>query len=95
MADEFWRRWKKEFLLIHQDRQKWSQVKRNYAVGDVVLVKDDDYPRNQWCSARIVEVCRGEDGLVRSAKIRLPKNGSILHRSITKLVLLVAEEEQN
>ena len=95
LADEFWRRWKKEFLLIQQDRQKWSQVKRNYAVGDVVLVKDDDYPRNQWCSARIVEVCRGEDGLVRSAKIRLPKNGSILHRSITKLVLLVAEEEQN
>ena len=95
LADEFWRRWKKEFLVIQQDRQKWTKVKRNYAVGDVVLVKDDDYPRNQWCTARIVEVCRGDDGLVRSAKIQLPETGNILHCSITKLELLIAEEEQH
>ena len=94
LANEFWTRWKKEFLASHQLRQKWQSDKRNFSVGDVVLIKDPDLPRNQWSAGRITEAFPGNDGLVRSANIRVPGQQGVVHRSITKLVLLVGSEEQ-
>ena len=94
LADQFWVRWRKEFLVIQQDRHKWLEKKRNFKVGDVVLVKDNDLPRNQWCTGRITEVFHSNYGLVRSANVRLPKTDSTFHRSITKLVLLFGVDEQ-
>ena len=56
LANEFWIRWKKEYLLNLQQRQKWSKPRRNMCVGDVVLIKDDeDLPRNQWQLSRVIE----------------------------------------
>ena len=40
LTNEFWNRWRKEYLLLLHQRQKWNQVKRSMAVGDVVLIKD-------------------------------------------------------
>lgn len=40
MADLFWQRWTKEYLLLLQERQKWTSLKRNLKVGDIVLVVD-------------------------------------------------------
>jgi hypothetical protein len=40
MADLFWHRWTKEYLLLLQERQKWTAVKRNLSIGDIVLVVD-------------------------------------------------------
>ena len=94
LANEFWTRWKKEFLASHQLRQKWKSNKRNFSVGDVVLIKDPDLPRNKWSAGRITEAFPGNDGLVRSANIRVPGQQGVVHRSITKLVLLVGSEEQ-
>jgi len=48
LANEFWLRWKKEYIQSLQQRQKWNQAKRNVKVGDIVLVKDEKLPRNQW-----------------------------------------------
>ena len=49
LTDTFWRRWKKEFLVNLQERNKWPQVNHNSAVGDVVLIQDDNAPRiDQW-----------------------------------------------
>ena len=38
-------------------------------VDDLVLLADEHYPRGQWPLARVVEVFKGEDGYVRSAKV--------------------------
>ena len=38
LANEFWNRWKKEFLQSLQPRQKWIAVRRNLQVNDVVIV---------------------------------------------------------
>ena len=94
LADQFWLRWRKEYLVIQNNRQKWTKKTRNFEVGDVVLVKEANTPRNQWCTGRIVEVIVGADGLVRSARIRFPGANNVLLRSITKLVLLVGFDEQ-
>ena len=44
MADLFWQRWTKEYLLLLQDRQKWTSLKRNLSVRDIVLVVDPTAP---------------------------------------------------
>ncbi|CAB4030514.1 Hypothetical predicted protein, partial [Paramuricea clavata] len=46
LANQFWERWRKEFLLALQQRQKWNTPRRNIQKGDVVLLKEDS-ARNQ------------------------------------------------
>ena len=48
LANEFWNRWKKEFLQSLQPRQKCIAVRRNLQVNDVMIVMDESLPRNRW-----------------------------------------------
>ncbi|XP_068696913.1 uncharacterized protein [Montipora foliosa] len=47
LADHFWKRWLKEYILSLQARQKWQKPHRNAEVGDLVLLVDDCLPRSQ------------------------------------------------
>ena len=47
IVDEFWHRWRKEFLQSLQTRQKWNNKRRNFEVGDIVILKEQDCQRNQ------------------------------------------------
>ena len=40
-TEEFWNRWRKEFLQNLQTRQKWQKQTPNFTVGDIVLLKDE------------------------------------------------------
>ena len=53
LANLFWSRWKKKYLVSLQMRQKWTKSKRNITVGDIVLIKDDSLPRNEWLMGRV------------------------------------------
>ena len=44
--NEFWSRWRSEYLQSLQSRKKWNQPRRNFSIGDVVLLKDDASHRN-------------------------------------------------
>ena len=89
LADLFWKRWVREYLPSLQQRQKWHKQQRNFAVDDVVLVLDDNKPRNSWPLGRIQEVYTNRrDGLVRSVKLK--NSTSELVRPIDKIVLLEA-----
>ena len=89
LADVFWRRWMREYLLSLQQRQKWSHISRNFAVGDVVLMLDENTPGSSWPLRRILEVFPNRsDGLVRIVKLRT--KSSVLVRPIDKIVLLEA-----
>ena len=70
LADVFWRRWVKEYLPELQHRQKWLQPQRNIKVGDVVMIVDEKAPRNTWPLAVVQEVHVGNQGLVRSVKVK-------------------------
>ena len=105
LANEFWGRWRKEFLQSLQTRQKWLRSQRNLKIGDIVIVKNDELPRNRWQLARVQDVYPDEDELVRKVKIEVgdrsrDNNGkrvhvaTVLERSVHKLVLLVAAEEE-
>ena len=89
LANEFWRRWRKEFLNSLQQRQKWTEVQRNFQIGDVVLLRDDSEVRNQWPRGIVVQTSPDSEGLVRTVKLRLAGTRTLLTRPITKLVLLM------
>ena len=99
LADQFWSRWRREYLATLQKRHKWVRKSRNFEVGDIVLIKDGGIftRRNGWPLARVVEVFPSDDGLVRKVKLRVAhKQGDktrILFRPISKLVLLVESKE--
>ena len=100
LAEQFWVRWKREYLQQLQQRQKWSAPQRNIYVGDIVLLTDDNLPRCQWHLGRVSEVSASKDGRVRKARVligdpQLSKEGkrvrpmSCLERPVQKLVLLL------
>jgi hypothetical protein len=91
MADLFWHRWSKEYLLLLQERQKWTAVKKNLNVGDLVLVVDPNAPRGLWPLGRVLETKPDGKGLVRSVKLKTQT--SVLDRPITKLCRILESEE--
>ena len=90
LLNYFWRRWVREYLPNLQRRSKWPSSKRNLQSGDLVLVADDNVPRNRWPLARVTDIFKGKDGKVRSVNVKT--GNGILHRPITKLCIL---EEAN
>lgn len=103
LANEFWTRWKGEYLLNLQSRQKWHKSRRNSKVNDIVLLQDDLAPRCEWKLARITEVHPGSDGRVRKLKLLVsdttfdqkgkPTTKAVfLERPVQKVVTLLEAE---
>ena len=86
LAQQFWIRWRTQYLPALQMRQKWTKEHRNVAVGDVVLLLDKDAPRAHWPLGRVVEVFRNSDNFVRRVAVKTER--SVLVRPIHKLVLV-------
>ena len=98
IANEFWTRWKKEFLTQLQVHQKWVNEKRNFQVGDIVLLKEDSQ-RNEWPMAIIEEVMSDSNGLVQIVKLRKGNCESndverTIHRPISKIILLLENKKK-
>ena len=97
LSNEFWTQWRKGMFATIQTRQKWNQTKRNFEVGDIVLVCYNVI-RNKWPMARILKTNSNEEGLVRSVQLvtgrtnSSNKETSIFDRPVNRLVLLVENE---
>ncbi|XP_047483301.1 uncharacterized protein LOC125035146 [Penaeus chinensis] len=100
LANEFWNRWRKEYAQSLQCRNKWPSVMKNVKVNDIVIVKEQNLPRNSWKLGCVSDVMPSKDGLVRKARItmadssldafgRRTKAAVNLERPIHKLILLV------
>ena len=105
IANTFWERWRKEYIFQLQQRQKWYRPKRNFKIGDIVLVVDETLPRSQWKLGRITEVFTGSDQNVRKVKFiqgdpahgsKKSKNVSLktFERPVHKLVLILETEDK-
>ena len=101
LADQFWIRWRKEYLPILQERKKWLCDRRNLEEGDLVLLTDQNLPRNQWSLGRVINVIKDRKDTVRVADIRVAKikgeiksgmRTSVLRRPVSKLILLLSKE---
>ena len=90
--DMFWRRWKTEYLLELQESHHHSPHQggepSHIAVGDIVIVHDENYPRGLWKLGKVESLLPGADGNVRGAFVRVQSSGqrsSLLKRPIQRL----------
>ena len=96
VANQFWYKWRLQYINSLQERSKWQQAHPNFEIGDIVLVQDENLPRNQWPLARVIEVYPDTtDKLVRHVKLFVPTAKSDLERPIHKLVLLVENRQSD
>ncbi|XP_038053892.1 uncharacterized protein LOC119726309 [Patiria miniata] len=97
LANQFWSRWKTEYLSTLQERKKWQKAQQNLEIGNIVMMVDDSTPRCQWQLARVVETYPSSDGHIR--KVKLQTGRSVFERPIHKVVLLLdqgrPDEEPN
>ncbi|XP_061398117.1 uncharacterized protein LOC133333819 [Musca vetustissima] len=93
LSQQFWNRWKTEYINRLQSRPKWLKPQKNVEVGDLVIIFDERVPPGQWPLARITEVHPGTDGKVRV--VSLKSNGKIYKRPVSKVALLPQQEDFN
>uniref|UniRef100_A0A5S6Q0M6 Integrase catalytic domain-containing protein n=1 Tax=Trichuris muris TaxID=70415 RepID=A0A5S6Q0M6_TRIMR len=86
LVAHFWKRWRTEYVTTLSVRKKWCGVKPSPAIGDVVLIAEENVPRMRWMMGRVIELLPGTDGLVRSVRLRTTKG--MLTRPVAKLHLL-------
>ena len=95
IANEFWSRWRKEYLQSLQERQKWNTRRRNFVIGDIVLLKTMDVSRNKWPMAKVTATKSDQNGLVRSVYLKIgdrpetEKSKNIVERPVDQIVLLL------
>lgn len=96
LADNFWYRWRREYLPTLQNRRKWNSTQPDIQEGDLVLLKDNQSPRNKWPMALVSKVFPSADGRVRKVQLKVSKSGSgkdvTYLRPITEVILLLSKE---
>ena len=94
LAEEFWKRWKKEYLSSLQPRRKWVNSSPNVKVSDIVLLKDHESPQGQWPLGIVDKVFPGKDGLVRKVQVSIfiDNKRKEYVRPISQIVFLCASE---
>jgi hypothetical protein len=106
LLNHFWKRWYGEHLVELREHHRYGIMNKQCpkftlpAIGDVVLVYDQDRPRHQWRMAIIEELIDSSDSRVRGATCivrTVAKNGKIsrLRRSVCHLYPLEVKETEN
>ena len=97
LANEFWSKWRKSYLVNLQKRTKWTKHCRNFQIGDVVLLDDDSQTRNKWPMALVTNTIVDKNGDVRSVQVKCSSSNEsqdkFLNRPINKLILLVEGDD--
>ncbi len=91
LANQFWCRWKQEYLQTLQVRRKWQKPHPNIQEGDIVLLKDKQVVRNEWPRALVTSVFPGQDGNVCKVELKVTKEGSskTFLRPVSEIILLL------
>jgi hypothetical protein len=66
---------------------KWEKVVPDFAVGDVVLLQDENAPRCEWPLGVMISTETDQQGLARTVELR--SKGKILRHPVHHLVLLL------
>jgi len=86
LVQQFWKRWRSEYLQSLQIRSKWCKIRQNVQVGDLVLILEDFETPLEWRKGRIIQVHAGSDDLVRV--VTLKTEAGDFKRPVHKLSLL-------
>lgn len=91
MHQQFWTRWKDEYLHNLYQRSKWSKshLFKPANVGTLVLIKDNLAPPLKWRLGRITELHPGKDGVARVASVYTTHG--VVKRPLVKLCALPSQ----
>ena len=91
----FWNVWRKEYLTMIRETHKLSRTRgdEKLAVDDIVIVYEKHQPRHLWKLGRIVDLIRGNDNVVRGAKVKFGASGNIITRPLNLLYPLEVREK--
>ncbi|XP_059828204.1 uncharacterized protein LOC132395502 [Hypanus sabinus] len=94
LANQFWSRWRHEYLPLLQHRQKWTEPCRNLQVGDLVLLRDKQITCNCWPMARNTATFPNRDGHVRKVELKTSDqvDVKIYQRPVTEVILLLPKD---
>ncbi|XP_059827074.1 uncharacterized protein LOC132394708 [Hypanus sabinus] len=94
LANQFWPRWRQKYLPLLQQRQKWTEPRRNLQVEDLVLLRDKQAARNSWPTARITATFPSGDGHVRKIELKTTDQGDvkIYQGPVTEVILLLPND---
>lgn len=86
LKQEFWEKWGNDYISQLQLRSKWKNAQMNLAVGDMVLVKEENMAPMHWPLGRVMKIYPGKDDLVRVVDVLM--KGKQFKRPIVKLAPL-------
>lgn len=85
-SNRIWRRWRQEYLPSLRRRTSFHDEHPNIEVGDIVIICDDDLPRNLWPKGKVMAVYPSSDGRIRRVSVRT--STGIFIRPVSKLAVL-------
>ncbi|XP_021964863.1 uncharacterized protein LOC110860106 [Folsomia candida] len=91
ITQDFWKRWTNEHISRLQQRPKWTRPMQSIKIGDLVIIKAENFPPLHWKMGRVIKTHEGTDGLVRV--VTLKTEGGEMQRPIHKLCLLPLDDE--
>jgi hypothetical protein len=96
LCDDFFKRWRQEYIHNLIAREKWRQERRNVEIGDIVLMKNEAIKRNYWPVCKVQNTHKSNDGYIRSATVKFSSGQSArtLVRPITDLVMLIPHDSE-
>lgn len=90
-TQSLWNRWSQDYLHSLVQRPKWQEAQANLKAGTLVLIKNENVPPTYWSMGRVIETYEGNDGKVRSAKVKT--HSGELERSVRRLCVLPTDED--
>ena len=88
IANHFWERWRKEYLVNLRESQRISSLNHNLpsvCLKVIALMEDEKLPRSMWRLGIVEELYKGKDDKVRGAAVRIPKTKSLFKRPVNRL----------
>ncbi|XP_055910668.1 uncharacterized protein LOC129945032 [Eupeodes corollae] len=86
MLTHFWNRWREEYLVTLIERMKWRRERHGLQIGQLCIIKSENFPPSAWALGRIKRLIEGKDGLVRSVEVQTATNQ--LTRPVQKICIL-------
>ena len=70
LVKQWWRRWVDMAFPLFCPRKRWTQPHRNLSQGDIVMLKNDKkVGKAEYRLARVMEVMRDTEGMVRTVEL--------------------------
>ncbi|GBP17519.1 hypothetical protein EVAR_74113_1 [Eumeta japonica] len=90
-ADQFRKRWLKEYVPIISRRIKWFAKVPPISIGAIVIVADENLPKRCWPKGKVIDTVVAKDGQVR--RVTVKTQIGTMQRPVTKVAVLNIGED--